>query len=226
MASSEKRFGIPKCGCRGGLKLKANRLGKRDVNSVNKAADIECLQRRGNPGLGSRVECSCGRGEQGLSSMEGRSERTFVKSSGPTIGVRFIPAVPSSRSNSKTGSSCGFLSERNHEGKSHTFDLSNRVSVAQPDEEYDRSVTVWLGVLSNPMCMRTRRIPDVTTQQTRNNTLGDGLLPSRFNCCDGKPQAVERVSSFINSTFFAPRKVGCQKMSFYAFFSEELSMQT
>ena len=211
MASSEKRFGIPKCGCRGCLKLKANRLGKRDVNSVNKAADIDCLQRRDNPGLGSRVECCGSCGEQGIFSMEGRSKTTFVKFSGPTNGVRSLPTVPASRSNSNIESSCGFWTERNHEGELHPFDLPSRVSVSQPDEEYGRSVTVWLGFLSNPVFMRTRRSPGVTTQQPRNTTPGNGLLSSRYNCCDGKPQDVERVYSFVNSTFFAPREVGPQK---------------
>ena len=214
MASSEKRFGIPKCGFRGCSKLKANRLGKRDLNSVNKAANIDCLQRRDNPGLGSRVECCSSCGEQGISSMEGRSKTTFVKFSGPTVGVSFIPTAPVSRNNSKTGSSCGFLPERNHEGELHTCDLPSRVSISQPDEEYGRSVTVWHGFLSNPVFMRTRRSPCVTTQQTRNTALGNGLLSSRYNCCDGKPQAVERVHSFVNSTFFAPRKVSSQKISF------------
>ena len=181
MSNKEKRSNLPECGCRG-CDLKANRPRK-NCTKLDEAADKYSLRTRVHTGLRcSTVECSCDRNKEHLSNVRGNGG-TFIRFAGPTSESSVNHAGYVVPTNSKIRSTCGCFIEKSSDGKSRAFDLeSNDVSKETPAKHF-RSVTIWQGVLNQPLCVRTRRSSGLVTLPA------DRSLSSDHNFCNGKSQA-------------------------------------
>jgi len=192
MASKEKRNTLPECS------------GKYKLDEVT---DINYLQTRPYSGFRrTAVEFTCDSNEHSVSNLQNNG-RTFIRFSGSTNGTSLNPAASVIPSNLNTGSTSGCFLENNSDGKSRAFDVENSVVPVKASDEYFLYVTIWKGVLINPVLVKTIRASQLVVQQTDRSH--NELLPLKCNFCNGWLHMDEKRSHENENAAFYPRpKVG------------------
>lgn len=201
MSNKEKRSNLPECGCRG-CNLKISRPRK-NFAKLDETNDKNSLRTRVHTELRCSMKCSCECNGENVSNSH-RIGQTFIRFTGPTSASSINPAEYVIPSNINLRSTSGCFLEKSLDGKSRAFDLDSNVVSEKEPEEYFRSVTVWQGVLSKPLSVRTRRSSGLAALPAERS------LPSSYNICNGVSQE-DGKNRFCKKAFHLGAEVGTHR---------------